>query len=254
MITRQQAALARLGAQTVQKRRTRSLAMRQLRKRSMRRNGRKRVSMTMMSPSLTSLAQPTMQPTRMIVVYGYGCDKYVQDMDERRQNLNAGRHPSIASVDVMCNDTEPHSMTYDIWKTLLRKKKLLEPTPFVKRIIGKVCQALRNGERVMLLGHSYGGSVVSRVALYLAQECPHADVDRLHIATFGSIFIPPPEHTNGINIAHYAFTNDIARFCHKLPHTCPYVTMMEPRDKRGPIASHMNYDHMIMNIARSGTL
>lgn len=231
----------------VQRRRPRSLASHIRRRRS---------QLQAMTPSLDALTTTDLRPsTRLIVVYGYGCDVFTNDVDKRHKELNSQRNMSrISAVDVFCNDTEPKSMTYDIWKTLVRRREILEPTPFVERVMAAVCDALSKSERVLLLGHSYGGSVVSRVAMFLAAHCPHRyDFGNLQVATFGSIFIPPPSRVPGIAVKHFAFTNDIAKLCHKQSPTCSHVVMMPPRH-RNPVTSHMDYDDMILDIARTGSI
>lgn len=213
-----------------------------------------------MAPNRTS--RPAV--TRLIVVYGYGCDTRYGELEQRHAQLRQNRNRSkVTHVDVMCNTQEPKSMTYDIWKRLVRGKKLLEPTKFVVRVMDAVCQALQRGENVILAGHSYGGSVVARVAMFLGTElggiCTPQTFNRrllskLRVVTFGSIFIPPPEKTHGIKIEHYVYANDIAGLCHKQSRRCEFVKMMRARPGLGPIQSHTNYDHLITSIAQTGSI
>ena len=191
--------------------------------------------------------------TRMVVVYGFGCDKFSAGLEQRKKNMMLHKnHAQIHAIDVMCNTDEPQSMTYDIWKRLVRGGYLLEPTPFVRKVMAKVCRALVDGEHVILVGHSYGGSVVSRVAMYLNATCRKL-VENLRVATFGSIFIPPPTATRGIDVRHYVYANDIARVCHKHFKSCTFIHRLEPRNGRGAIQSHMNYNKLIMQIARTAS-
>jgi hypothetical protein len=66
------------------------------------------------------------------------------------------------------------------------------------------------------------------------------NLKNLHVVTFGSIFVPPPELTPGIQIKHFAFKNDIAKFCHGVCPKSSYLTLMKPR-YRDPTMSHMDY-------------
>jgi Lipase (class 3) len=62
--------------------------------------------------------------------------------------------------------------------------------------------------RVLLVGHSYGGAVVSAVGYLLGPTYG----DRIQVATFGSIYIPPS--ANGAKMVHYQFLGDVAKRVH----------------------------------------
>jgi hypothetical protein len=203
--------------------------------------------------------------TRMIVIYGFGCDKNMSSTKKRHaQLLRNMNRTKISEIDVMCNTTEPQSMTFDIWRRLLLSKRILEPTKFVLQVMDAVCQALRRGEEVILVGHSYGGSVASRIAMFigtaLGGSCSAKKtfnrriLSKLRVVTFGSIFIPPPEATRGIKVNHYIYSNDIAAFCHKKNRRCEFVKVMTPRPGFGPIKSHVNYDRLVTSIAQTASI
>ena len=188
----------------------------------------------------------------MMVVYGFGCNHFEKGVRARQAMLNRIRKKDIiADVEVMCNTTDSRSMTYDIWRRL--RNRDLEPTPFVEQVMTRVASKLANDEQVLLLGHSYGGSVVSRVGMFLS-EYDHDHMCNLQIATFGSIFVPPPEATGSIDIRHYMYDNDIAILCHKRSKSYGNLTILDPRYKRNSILSHMDYDHLIEQVARQGSL
>jgi hypothetical protein len=203
--------------------------------------------------------------TRMIVVYGYMCDKYVKNTEARHaQLLRDMNRAKIDDINVMCNTAEPQSMTYDIWRRLFRSKRILEPTKFVLKVMDAVCRALRRGEEVILVGHSYGGSVASRIAMFigtmLGGSCSARNtfnrrlLAKLRVVTFGSIFIPPPEATRGVKVNHYVYANDIAALCHKQNRRCEYVKVLKPRPGFGPLKSHVNYDHLVTSIAQTASI
>lgn len=198
-------------------------------------------------------ARQTSQPKKMVVVYGLGCNHFGRAMNARRVMLNQIRHTDkISNVDVMCNTIDSKSMTYDIWKRL--KDKELEPTPFVEQVTIHVVSDLAQGEQILLVGHSYGGSVASRVGMFLSEYAHDDQLRNLQIATFGSIFIPPPHATGSIDIRHYMYANDIATLCHKRSKSFENLILLDNKYKRNPVYSHMDYDHWITHVAQHGTL
>ncbi len=196
--------------------------------------------------------QKPLQPQKMVVVYGFGCNHFGRAVSARQIMLNQIRNKeAILDVEVMCNTIDSKSMTYDIWRRL--KNKDLEPTPFVEHVMIDVASKLARGEHVLLVGHSYGGSVASRVAMFLS-EYEYDQVHNLQIGTFGSIFIPPPEATGSIDIRHYVYANDIAMLCHKRSNSYENLILLDSRYKANPVYSHMDYDHWIARVAQSGSL
>lgn len=195
---------------------------------------------------------PTARPpkTRMIVVYGLGCHKDLERLRSLQDQMKMVRNKTIDKIDVLCNTEDPGSVTYDVWKSLVDAKAIREPTKFVRSVLAKVCNAMMRGEKVILVGHSYGGSVVSRVAMYL-KMCPHAIRKNLQMATFGSIFIPPIKETGFIE--HFTYANDIARVCQGR-RKCGRVTVMRQRPGLGPFRAHTDYSKMILSIASTGTI
>lgn len=191
--------------------------------------------------------------SRLIIVYGFLCDKHPQHMRNlQRQMENLQKNTKkFASVEVHCNTETPGSMTTNILARLFLKKDL-EPTPFVKKIFGRVLTSLYNNEHVVLVGHSYGGSVVSRVAMELnhLQKLKNVKFD-ISALTFGSIYIPSPKYTSGINIQHIAYDKNIAKLCSGVS---PHVKNLRHRKGKGPVAAHMNYHGHICQLAKSGTL
>jgi pimeloyl-ACP methyl ester carboxylesterase len=187
-----------------------------------------------------------MATVKMIVVYGLGCNRFEHGVKERRIHLNRIRNVDVIdTVEVMCNTIDSKSMTYDIWKRLRNQE--LESTPFVRHVAMDVAATIERQQSVILLGHSYGGSVVSRVGMLLNDHGKY-----LQIGTFGSIFVPPPDES--LDIRHYMYANDIAAVCHKRSASYENLIMLDPRYKRNPVFSHMDYDHLIDRVAMHGSL
>ncbi len=205
------------------------------------------------------LRVPSLLPrpkTRLIVVYGYTCDVFANTTAARKNSLKAiaARHrhaTGIQAVDVFCNTETAHTMTRDILLRLLRQKKPLPDSAFVEKVRKAVCDALRRGERVLLVGHSYGGSVATRIA----EKVPCAHADRLEVATFGSIYIRSPRAlTPGVTAKHYSYDVDIAAMCHgRNVKTCTFVNVLPTTLKSG-LQAHMNYQKHINRVAHTGSI
>jgi hypothetical protein len=150
----------------------------------------------------------------MIQVVGLGCssvDKQQLDMDEAYLAYNVGM-----SCRIYCNQSIVKTL-YDVSKTCIKfipSKK----NKFVQYVFNEVKQYIDKGYNVFLVGHSYGGSVVSRIAEILHREVSQGSiyVNRLNAITLGSIYVPRPERTHGVNIYHYMFENDVALKCNEL--------------------------------------
>lgn len=182
----------------------------------------------------------------MIVVYGLGCNVFKNSMAVRQKALNAARNKNlIAGIETYCNTDDPKSMVRNIANATFRKKMLV--TPFVERVMQRVCEALQQGEKVILIGHSYGGSVVSRIAMHL--RCKEY-AQHLRAVTFGSIFVPPMQLTKGVNIQHYSYKNDVAIACHRSKN----IEYWNQPHMHGPVNAHMQYNKYILEIAKSGSV
>ena len=157
----------------------------------------------------------------------------------------------VAAVDVLCNTHDPKNMLRDIGRRVLHPKTRLPDTVFVRRVRAAVCAALKAGERVILVGHSYGGSVAVRVGEHF--DCDGVRTDRLDIVTFGSIYMRSGL-SNGIRLHQFSYANDIAKACHRRAvGACDFVTTLPPTGKDG-LRSHMAYQSYIDDIVRSGVV
>lgn len=149
----------------------------------------------------------------MIQVVGLGCsvDKQQVDMFQAHLAYDVGM-----PCRVYCNQSLIKTL-YDVSKTCIKfipSKK----NKFVQYVLNEVKQYIDRGYNVFLVGHSYGGSVVSRIAEILHREASQglSYIHRLHIITLGSIYVSHPQRTQGVNISHYMFVNDVALKCNNL--------------------------------------
>lgn len=148
-----------------------------------------------------------------IQIIGLGCTSMGQDELERyKTNISSSLH---MPCHVYCNQSLLKTL-YDVSKTCIyfipsKKNK------FVQYVLNEVKILLDQGYNVFLMGHSYGGSVASRIAEIVCKDPQNTTyMNRLTIITLGSIYVPRPEKTQGVNIKHYMFENDVALKCNKL--------------------------------------
>jgi hypothetical protein len=119
----------------------------------------------------------------------------------------------IKKVHIIVN-SNPLSIVKNIVKTVC----FMKPTPNTK-IVAEIRDLLVKKEKVLVVGHSYGGAVAGCVAEEF-NKLNKLDKDllkNLQIATFGSIYISPNNNVSNINFKQYMMTNDIALKCNKLP-------------------------------------
>ena len=81
----------------------------------------------------------------------------------------------------------------------------------VKEVAGWAEHYTKVGFDVVLVGHSYGGSVVAACAEGMKRRNP-----RLHMVTLGSIYVPGPSRTPYADIRHVVNVGDIAMKCNGL--------------------------------------
>lgn len=201
----------------------------------------------------------------MIVVYGLTCDwkwnnaANISSKQAREQELRGialkSRNSPVFAVHVRCNTENSKNMTRNILRRVMYPKRPLPETRFTTIIREEVCRALKNGERVILVGHSYGGSVAVRVGENIARCGDGVGLDRLEIATFGPIYMRsprafPPE----IHIRQYTYKKDIAGACHRRKlGACEFATVL-PNTGKNPLEAHMDYGSYINRIARTGSV
>ncbi len=83
---------------------------------------------------------------------------------------------------------------------------------FIVDLANQVKTNLLANQHVMVMGHSYGGSVAARVG-ELLNVSTGVPLDNLEVVTFGSIYIPPSKHLENIRHMHFMFTNDVSLSC-----------------------------------------
>lgn len=191
------------------------------------------------NPSVTR--NKAVATTAIVIVYGFGCDQWVDTLQERfdQHVEKARRDPTVSGVCVLCDRNRKRVMG-DIMKSLAGQA--LGNTGFVKHVRGVVQQHLDRNEQVQLLGHSYGGSIVSRVVRSMPRD------SRVHARTYGSIYTPEPDHELHPPLQHFMRYHDIAYACHrKNRKRCKYITWHPPESIwQGPFVQHSDYDTLML--------
>ena len=161
-------------------------------------------------------------PIHIIFVAGLGCQNE-EEQESDKQFIKGIVKPFL-------DDNEQNSFEYSCAKRLYRDqvvnvaKTLVGAKPSTKReyiesLFQKISTLMSHGKTVIVLGFSYGGSVVSRLAKIFTRKNivqGQGFIPNLYMATFGSIYVPPTRETFKVNIVHYLLERDIALTCNKL--------------------------------------
>ena len=118
---------------------------------------------------------------------------------------------------------------------------------------------------IIVIGHSYGGATVSKIAKYLNNSnLPQTQLSKLQMATIGSVYIPPIKKTNKIKLFHYVNRNDPAYTkCARVIDTQLYPNLLIMKSTRSSfredesfikifneknIGAHIEYNEVIKTI------
>jgi hypothetical protein len=179
---------------------------------------------------------------RGIVIYGFGCKSDPQHLEKienhltkelKRNKIYLNSMTSIP-IDVMCDESEIVSVGSTIVATYCRIAPWKNDN-FVKSVYEKVENYINDGFNIILIGHSYGGSVVARVAeMFHDIENSNSDIKNpnIEIFTMGSIYIPQKEKVSKIKIKHYMYKFDVALKCNGISHDDKRITWMESNLKK----------------------
>ena len=164
-----------------------------------------------------------------IFVLGLGC------AGEKETNMNELKREfqkkSSMEVEIICNKSTLAGLAscYTIPS---------KTSPVIQNIYKKTQTYLNQGYEVYLIGHGYGGMCCTRVAEIWNVQSQQSQqsqqhVQRLHIATMGSIYISKDtSRTDKIDIQHYMFAKDVAMKCNKLKENSNLVTWMDHAERK----------------------
>jgi pimeloyl-ACP methyl ester carboxylesterase len=223
-----------------------------------------------------------MSSTAILYINGRGCwDNPAHTNQEFRSALAALHHENmLGSLDdslvSVCNLNKSQ-----VHRTLLavdKEEVVTKLRPFPRSILERVKTLLNSNDRLILIGHSYGGYVASRIAESLSATMDMVYLKRLHVVTFGSVYVPSLARVTGINILHYMLRNDISLRINKLKppgdiHDEPFVMetsrsivwvkAYEPNSRRSyksfpflwklrqELTAHQAYEFLIYHVLRT---
>lgn len=165
------------------------------------------------------------KPIHVIFVAGLGC-KYENLKEIHSYFTNFVRTKTElkpetkCTIEVSCNNSYLSQLA-NVTKTVMSikpSKKISYIQDLYKKIQDYLygTGSVETPHTVIVMGFSYGGSVVSRIAqLFSSTHDDLSKIPDLYMATFGSIYIPKPLHTIKVNLTHYLLENDVAMMCNK---------------------------------------
>lgn len=160
-------------------------------------------------PQPTDQPQPTQpQPKVLIIfVFGIGCEfQKEEELDKIKgeilDNFYLKNNDIGIDLKIYCNRSAMNTYC-EVGKMYCS----LEPPTDTKVINGLntfVTENFKNYRNTYIFGFSYGGSIVSRLAMNLSQLKPE---DKIEMYTFGSIYIPDYEIAK---LTHFLYDIDVA--------------------------------------------
>ena len=179
----------------------------------------------------------------LIDVLGMGCQlssmKDIENAESHYKNLiqtYGSFNEKDIKVMVTCNPSIMQQIS-NVSVTLLWKKPS-KAKKYIEDLYDIVTHALKDNYYVLLTGHSYGGSVVSRICELLNRDTQFRTFEKIpniSAATFGSIYIPEKSRVSRVELMHYIISGDIVAKCNKL--TC----------KKSAKSSKYTIDHTMNN-------
>jgi mannose/fructose-specific phosphotransferase system component IIA len=171
--------------------------------------------------------------TKHLLINGMGCPEEKRIYTTVYYNGDFNRiaptyqvHLESRCDPAMLSDENQRKTFTSVFGDLLRMARICflpsGVTDFVKDLCKQIIDATSDStNRIVVIGHSYGGSVVSRVAIELSKQLNRNQINddqlkRIALFTVGSIYVPKESKVKGVRIQHLMFPNDIALVCNGL--------------------------------------
>ena len=128
---------------------------------------------------------------------------------------------NIDTIHTLCDSTTTNQIknigTYfcNLDRYSNKQSMKIEDNTYFKDSLNTVLKYIKDSDynNVIVIGHSYGGSMVSKIAKYInnSYNIKNKDeISKLQMATIGSVYIPPYFKTSNIKLHHYVYRNDPA--------------------------------------------
>lgn len=141
------------------------------------------------SPEIISVSTTSKKKYAIYKFLGLGC--------------SSNKHYQTKSHTNLYHVCDPfHNAVKDVMKKKFVRE--LSITKFVKQNAEDIKKEIDSGKHVLLLGHSYGGSVAIRIAKMLSDR---PNVDQIHLSTFGSIMVEKVPNIK--DQVHYMYIGDV---------------------------------------------
>lgn len=172
----------------------------------------------------TPKIEPKKENEVVVIVFGLGCDRFIpQEYTSIGRDINGEALIYSEILSRRCIILCEQGIKQVVGNIAKMATRVGGPTiMFVNRVYDEVLKLVNDDTitRIDIVGHSYGGSVVSKMLEKWnkqIEENTRSDVlDKCYVHTLGSIYIPSPSKTINLNLAgmkinHYMFRNDVAK-------------------------------------------
>jgi hypothetical protein len=152
---------------------------------------------------------PTKGKTLVYFVFGLGCDEL--QLDEEKKIFSRNTRIDKSNIILLCHKNS--SAIKSIGKTYFNLCPLYDSN-FINKFKDSIINNVKDYDKILVYGHSFGGAIVNRVAEELNKEKDKSFYDKIYMAAFGSIYIPQAmSKQEGINIINYLARGDVVRKC-----------------------------------------
>ena len=178
------------------------------------------------SPSKSAKKTNDLNPDKRhyYIVLGLGCTSTKKkDIDSwiKAVQMNVPGDIPIKNIHYVCHKM---SSAINAINKVCVGKEIQIPLPlklnkntFLAKLLQEMIDLLQDGNEIYAYGISFGGAILNRLAEEMNKvQIESKMMNRLHIATFGSIYISLQENVKKINIMNYIALGDVAIKCNRL--------------------------------------